>query len=84
MMSFRSKQREAEYYGRETSKLVREIEERLKDYYGEEEYKWLYNIVMNLISVKGLMWSGSVSHRKGAYTTARKIKEEVERWLQGI
>lgn len=85
MMSFRSnKQREAEYYGREASKLVKEVEERLKEYYGEEEYKWLYKIVTNLLAVKGLMWSKSLQHRKGAYTTARKIKEEVERWLREI
>lgn len=82
-MNSRSKQREAEYYGRATSELVREVEEKLKDYYGEQEYKWLYKIVMNLLAVKGLMWSSSLSHRKGAYTTARKIKEEVEKWLQG-
>ncbi len=82
-MNFRSKQREAEHWSREASKLVKEIEERLKEYYGEQEYKWIYKIVMNLLAVKGLMWSSSLSHRKGAYTTAQKIKEEVERWLQG-
>lgn len=82
-MNSRSK-REAEYYGREASKLVREVEERLKEYYGEQEYKWLYKIVTNLLAVKGLMWSNSLPHRKGVYTTARKIKEEVEKWLREI
>ncbi len=82
MMNSRSK-KEMVYWAEETRKLVKEIERVLKEYYGEEEYKWLYNVVMNLIAVKGLMWSGSVTHRKGAYTTAKKVKEEVERWLRG-
>ncbi len=81
MRNFRSK--EAEYYGREASKLVREVEEKLKEYYGEQEYEWIYKAVMSLVAIKGRMWSSSVPHRKGAYTTAKRLKEEVEKWLQG-
>lgn len=84
MMNFRSKQREAEYYGMEARKLVQEVETKLKNYYGEQDYEFIYKTVMSLIALKGLMWSKSLSHKKGAYTGAKRLKEEVERWLQGI
>ncbi len=72
------------YWGNQTITVIKEIEDMLKEYYGEEDYLFLRKVIMQLMSLKGRAWHNSLPMRKGAYKSAMRLKQEVEKRLQGL
>ncbi|MEM0326153.1 MAG: hypothetical protein QW733_03900 [Desulfurococcaceae archaeon] len=72
------------YWGDQTIKVIREIEDMLKEYYGEEEYLFLRNAIIHLMSLKGWAWHNSLSARKSAYERALRLKQEVEKRIGAV
>lgn len=72
------------YWGKQASKVIKEIEDMLKEYYGEEDYLFLRKAIIQLMSLKGRAWHNSLPMRKGAYKSAMRLKQEVEKRVRGI
>ncbi len=72
------------YWGEQASSVIKEIEDMLKEYYGEEEYLFLRKTIISLMSLKGQAWHNSLSMRENAYKRALRLKQEVERRIGAV
>lgn len=72
------------YWGNQTITVIKEIENMLKEYYGEEDYLFLRKVIMQLMSLKGRAWHNTLHMRKGAYESAMRLKQEVEKRVRGM